>query len=705
VRYISLFSGIAGLDRAIDALGGDCWVQVEKEPYCRSILDLRYPDVPKVDNIFGWHATADTVDLVIGGPPCFVAGTLIETKRGLLPIEQVEVGDEVLTHRRRWRAVNEVHRRQAAATRSVKALGLRSTTTDEHPYWVRVKGRAWNNDRRQYDRTFGTPHWVEAGKLTTDHYIALVADSHGDGDAPPVERAYVMGRWLADGWKADYPRKDRPSNHRRVMFSVGKHREQGLRSALIAAGLVSQRVEERTAVKYHVVDHALFDALEPFGYGAGSKRVPIQVLSWPAAQRAALLDGWLVDGGVTISRELAFGMARLARSLALAPTMDYHEVAPTTVIEGRTVNQQPWWRLRFHETTREPFFEDGILWSPVRSTTAGGAAAVYNLSVEEDESYVADGAIVHNCQPVSHAGRRKGTEDDRWLWGEGLRVVREAKPARVFFENPMGLRTLGLDAILAELSDMGYGGAWEVVAAADVGAPHLRKRIFIMGIRGHTGWEGPTRPPGNRRVLWPSPNASGERPNEGNVRLLRQRVLDGTMTEDEAAGMLNGKSVFSAQGKVPAHIPTPTARLGGERGPQAKLYFDPARSNDLDDYVAAYPTVDRWPTPTSRDYKDTGDSIANGTVPVNGLPGRAVGPSVARGALSPDWVEWLMNLPIGWTDIGAEPGPLYGWESEPDIPRVGLGIPNRSKRLTALGNAVVPAQAVFAWNRLMERLG
>lgn len=308
------------------------------------------------------------------------------------------------------------------------------------------------------------------------------------------------------------------------------------------------------------------------------------------------------------------------------------------------------------------------------------------------------------CQPISHAGRRKGTADDRWLWGEALRVVREAQPRLVFFENPMGLRTLGLDAILAELTDMGYGGAWEVVAAADVAAPHLRKRIFIMGERGREGWEGPTRPKGNRDILWPSPNASGERPNEGNVRLLRARVLAGDMTEVEASGMLNGKSVWEAQGKVPA-MPTPTARLGGERGPQAKRYFDPARSNDLDDYVAAYPAA-RWPTPTSRDYKDTGDSIANGTVPVNGLLGRAVAPTKARGALSPDWVEWLMGLPIGWTDAAVNyPGPLYGWEAEPDIPRIGLGIPNRSKRLTALGNAVVPQQAMFAWHRLSERLG
>lgn len=393
------------------------------------------------------------------------------------------------------------------------------------------------------------------------------------------------------------------------------------------------------------------------------------------------------------------------------------------------------------------------------------------------------------CQPVSHAGRRKGTADDRWLWGEALRIVDEARPQRVFFENPMGLRTMGLDIVLAGLTELGYGGAWEVAAAADVGAPHLRKRIFIMGERGRTGWEGPTRPPGNRAVTWQTPTASGERPNEDNVRLLRARVLAGDMTEAEAAGMLNGKSVFSAQGKLRAHwptphgntggrddgtfdghgselsqavlvaeglsdsersakrvptMPTPTARLGGDRGPQAKRYFDPARSNDLDDYVAAFPapghplnaqqrlitrrcpdcgvilgphpncthgwtTQALWPTPGAGDNRDRGHANMPAIIRRR-EKGKQLNLSMTvsteRGALSPDWVEWLMGLPVGWTDINVDtPGPLYDWESEPALPRIGLGIPNRSRRLTALGNAVVPAQAVFAWQRLTERLG
>jgi hypothetical protein len=56
-----------------------------------------------------------------------------------------------------------------------------------------------------------------------------------------------------------------------------------------------------------------------------------------------------------------------------------------------------------------------------------------------------------------------------------------------------------------------------------------------------------------------------------------------------------------------------------------------------------------WPTPTSRDHKDTGDSVANGTVPVNGLLGRAVAPTKMQGSLNPAFVEYLMGYAIGWT--------------------------------------------------------
>jgi len=61
--------------------------------------------------------------------------------------------------------------------------------------------------------------------------------------------------------------------------------------------------------------------------------------------------------------------------------------------------------------------------------------------------------------------------------------------------------------------------------------------------------------------------------------------------------------------------------------------------------------VFRWPTPTSRDHKDTGDAVVRGNVGVNSLLGRAVEPTKMKGSLDPGFVEYLMGFPIGWTDL------------------------------------------------------
>ena len=84
------------------------------------------------------------------------------------------------------------------------------------------------------------------------------------------------------------------------------------------------------------------------------------------------------------------------------------------------------------------------------------------------------------CQPVSVAGKRKGQDDDRWLWPEFGRLIRELRPRYVLVENVPGLLVRGMGDVLGDLSTFGYDAQWGIVSAASVGAPHLRKRIFIM---------------------------------------------------------------------------------------------------------------------------------------------------------------------------------------------------------------------------------
>lgn len=86
--------------------------------------------------------------------------------------------------------------------------------------------------------------------------------------------------------------------------------------------------------------------------------------------------------------------------------------------------------------------------------------------------------------------------------------------------------------------------------------------------------------------------------------------------------------------------PTPTARLGQNRGPQAKRFLDPRRSNDLDDAVAYR---QKWASPSASPWRSGKGWTENGHTP---QLLEQVG-----GQLNPSWVEWLMGWPIGWTDL------------------------------------------------------
>lgn len=95
------------------------------------------------------------------------------------------------------------------------------------------------------------------------------------------------------------------------------------------------------------------------------------------------------------------------------------------------------------------------------------------------------------CQPFSVAGKRKGSGDERFLWDEMLRVIREVEPVWVLGENVRGLlsidggRTFG--TIIHELAEVGYRVGWGVYGACHVAAPHRRERVFIVAYSDRSG--------------------------------------------------------------------------------------------------------------------------------------------------------------------------------------------------------------------------
>lgn len=85
------------------------------------------------------------------------------------------------------------------------------------------------------------------------------------------------------------------------------------------------------------------------------------------------------------------------------------------------------------------------------------------------------------CQDISNAGQKAGISGERsGLWKEYARIIGEIRPQYAIMENVSALLYRGMGTVLGDLAEIGYDAEWHCISAADVGAPHLRERIWIV---------------------------------------------------------------------------------------------------------------------------------------------------------------------------------------------------------------------------------
>ena len=101
-----------------------------------------------------------------------------------------------------------------------------------------------------------------------------------------------------------------------------------------------------------------------------------------------------------------------------------------------------------------------------------------NAGISPDSIDIVSGGFP--CQPFSIAGKRKGTEDDRDLWPEMFRIIKQIWPTWVVGENVANFANMELDRTLSDLEDLGYQTRAFVLPACAVNAPHQRLRTFIV---------------------------------------------------------------------------------------------------------------------------------------------------------------------------------------------------------------------------------
>lgn len=140
------------------------------------------------------------------------------------------------------------------------------------------------------------------------------------------------------------------------------------------------------------------------------------------------------------------------------------------------------------------------------------------------------------CQPFSAAGKRKGGDDPRHLWPYIRKHVETIRPVQCFFENVEGHISLGLNSVISDLEEDGYSTTWGIFSAREVGAPHQRKRVYIMANRN-----------GVRCNWWKLPDTASQR----SLEIEAQQRSRQSVVRSEAEGCCrdSGENVANPCGK------------------------------------------------------------------------------------------------------------------------------------------------------------
>lgn len=504
LTHVDTFAGIGGFSMALRGLGVKTVATVEVDKHCNQVLARHFPDAAQFNDI--QEVKGDDLRAVgfvpergiyTGGFPCFTACTPVLTARGYLPIEQVVVGDSVLTHKNRWRSVTAVMNRMAP---EVVEFSPGMYATPEHRFLAREPQREWRNDIRRYRRRLDVADWQQARHLGGQFVARPVAIPAPTAETPKPPCGldwWQVGRWVADGYThaqtldpiicVGYPK-------------VGRDQHR--------FGDDWRPVPEKTALKVRLSGgrEAGEWLHQHFGYLAHAKTIPAWAFSMPEDDRRDLLEGyWSGDGSVSssgmrsssVSPCLSAGIATLAESLNYTVSWFYVRTPDEAMIEGRTVQQRNYWQLHaIPDDGRYSELDGDWRWVKIRNTPtlSVGEVQVFDLTVEEDHSFVANGIAAHNCQDISVAGKGAGLAGNRSrLFWEIIRLLDDLRPRWVILENVPRLLSINggrdMGTVLGALAELGYGVAWRVLDAQFFGVPQRRRRIFIVGYLGGTGRE------------------------------------------------------------------------------------------------------------------------------------------------------------------------------------------------------------------------
>lgn len=310
---------------------------------------------------------------------------------------------------------------------------------------------------------------------------------------------YVMGRYLGDGWQ----RYD--DTHKAILIAAYDKGKRSLIQVIENLGWNYTATSERTCNRVTIYGKELCEFVNRFGKYAYGKHIDEDTINLPKNLLTAFLEGYIDSDGCfnqgeykisTVSRNLAYDITRVVAKCYNRPSRLYVVRRPQQhIIEKRVVNQRDSYIVQWHTDNRKQdkaFYEDGYIWYPIKDVVQTERDEfVYNIEVRSDHSYIANNAIVHNCQSISSAGLQHGFTEGSGTRSSIIWNVRDAvkikKPKYLCLENVKAMVSKKFKPMFnlwqQELESLGYTNFAKVLNAKDYGVAQNRERIFLVSIR------------------------------------------------------------------------------------------------------------------------------------------------------------------------------------------------------------------------------
>lgn len=484
INVLSLFDGIScgkvALERA--DIKVDKYFASEIDENAIAISKKNHDNIIRLGDVTRWREwDLPKIDLIIAGSPCFPSGSLVLREDGFVPIEDIKVGDMVMTHKGRLRKVLATG---AKLSDTVMLKGQGSVgieCTPNHPFYSVSKKHTHSKENPGDNTIITEPEWVEAENMQGRFWLNVCnaeraevpsfADANmgrrNGGHIKDFEMTddffYFVGRWLGDGWANSHNRKNRIDSKMKRVYVCCSHEESYyLEDKLALTGLHFTKNDSGSTTRFTCSSTQLYDWLVGnFSVHADGKNIPYWCLGMRESFRKAMFEGYIdADGtmrkngvrSTSINRKLTIGMKLLAGSLHKASSVSLYNNSRDCVIEGRHVNERPMFQQQYNNNSRSAMFLDAGWFGKVKSVErCRDIAMVYNLEVEEDNSYTVDGIAVHNCQGFSRAGKMLNFKDPRsclfFEFVDILNYIKSKNPDVLFLLENVKMKTEWRDII------------------------------------------------------------------------------------------------------------------------------------------------------------------------------------------------------------------------------------------------------------------